>query len=339
MTYIVSTRVDTHSHSQQSPAPTIPIIPLDATAAAEGCSPPPSWLQQFGPVERPYVEDVLRHWIVLQQHLASACCFDPHVHPEINFQMRSILIDWLWSVHVRLEVEIAAMFLTVQLVDRCLAVAPAVSRRDLQCLGMVCLLLASKFEEVLVPQLRDFTYLCDGAKGCDREGVIAMQKHVCERLEHDFALPTAFHFLTFYAQCVAAGCPRVLGAAFAAFHAVSLNKTSASAQPQHTAAGCLSWALCNRDLLPSIARLPVTITTTSESAEAMVDRQTHILQVVCGLSLADVAVARRGVLASIIALVALPDTSKVKAYNTSWLKAYAPTTEVRAHVHAICMQQ
>jgi len=51
--------------------------------------------------------------------------------PEINERMRGILIDWLVDVHSKFELSPETLYLTINIVDRFLAVN-LVSRRELQ---------------------------------------------------------------------------------------------------------------------------------------------------------------------------------------------------------------
>lgn len=72
--------------------------------------------------------------------------------PEINEKMRAIVIDWLIQVHYKFELSIETLYLTINIVDRYLA-SEAVSKRELQLVGMSAILLASKYEEIWAPQV------------------------------------------------------------------------------------------------------------------------------------------------------------------------------------------
>ena len=82
--------------------------------------------------------------------------------PDINEKMRGILVDWLVEVHLKFKLMPETLFLTANLIDRYLATR-AVSRKNLQLVGVTAMLVASKYEEIWAPEVRDFVYISDKA--------------------------------------------------------------------------------------------------------------------------------------------------------------------------------
>ena len=80
----------------------------------------------------------------------------------INERMRSILVDWLVEVHLKFKLVPETLYLTVNIIDRYLATTE-VTRPKLQLVGVTALLIASKYEEIYPPELRDLVYICDRA--------------------------------------------------------------------------------------------------------------------------------------------------------------------------------
>lgn len=80
--------------------------------------------------------------------------------PEINERMRSILIDWLIQVHYKFELSLETLYLTINIIDRFLSLK-AISRKELQLVGMASMLVASKYEEIWAPQVRRMLDLID----------------------------------------------------------------------------------------------------------------------------------------------------------------------------------
>jgi len=80
----------------------------------------------------------------------------------INERMRSILVDWLVEVHLKFKLVPETLYLTVNIIDRYLA-KTEVTRPKLQLVGVTALLIASKYEEIYPPELRDLVYICDRA--------------------------------------------------------------------------------------------------------------------------------------------------------------------------------
>ena len=78
--------------------------------------------------------------------------------PDLNSNMRSILINWLIEVHRKFELMPETFYLTVNIIDRYLSMR-IVSRRELQLVGISSMVIASKYEEVWAPQVEFFTYL------------------------------------------------------------------------------------------------------------------------------------------------------------------------------------
>ena len=81
---------------------------------------------------------------------------------HINERMRSILVDWLVEVHLKFKLVPETLYLTINLIDRYLE-RQEVSRPRLQLVGVTSLLIASKYEEIYPPELRDLVYICDRA--------------------------------------------------------------------------------------------------------------------------------------------------------------------------------
>jgi cyclin B len=72
--------------------------------------------------------------------------------PEINPKMRAILVDWLVEVAHKFELMPESFYLTIYIIDRFLSLQ-AVSRRELQLVGVSAMLIACKYEEIWAPQV------------------------------------------------------------------------------------------------------------------------------------------------------------------------------------------
>lgn len=66
------------------------------------------------------------------------------------------------KVHYKLELLEETLFLTVNIIDRFLAIEN-VARKKLQLVGVTAMLLACKYEEVSVPVVEDLIIICDRA--------------------------------------------------------------------------------------------------------------------------------------------------------------------------------
>ena len=76
--------------------------------------------------------------------------------------MRAILVDWLATVHLKFKLFPETLFITINLLDRYLTLNQ-VERKELQLVGVCCMLVASKYEEIYPPEIKDFAYITDKA--------------------------------------------------------------------------------------------------------------------------------------------------------------------------------
>jgi G2/mitotic-specific cyclin-B, other len=106
---------------------------------------------------------------------------------EINERMRGILLDWLVEVHLKFKLFPQTLYLTVHIIDRYLQ-STQVQRGDLQLVGLASLLIASKYEEIYSPELRDFTYISDNAY--TKQQILLMEGAILDALE--FNLTTTY---------------------------------------------------------------------------------------------------------------------------------------------------
>ncbi len=80
---------------------------------------------------------------------------------QINEKMRAVLINWLLSIHAKLKLKPQTFFIAVQLLDKyCLK--KEVERKNFQKIGIACLYIAAKFEEIFPPKLSDIIKHCEG---------------------------------------------------------------------------------------------------------------------------------------------------------------------------------
>ena len=95
------------------------------------------------------------------------------IQEDINEKMRGILIDWLIEVHLKFKLRQETLYLCFQLIDRFLE-NTNVQRQKLQLVGVTGLMLASKYEEIYPPEVRDYVYICDNAYS--REEILQMEQ-------------------------------------------------------------------------------------------------------------------------------------------------------------------
>ncbi|KAF5821156.1 putative cyclin domain-containing protein [Helianthus annuus] len=145
-----------------------------------------------------YVEDIYKFYKLVENE--SRVHDYIHSQPEINDKMRAILVDWLIEVHNKFELTNETLYLTINIVDRFLA-AETVARRELQCVGMSAMLIASKYEEIWAPEVNDLVQISDRAY--EHRHVLVMEKRILGRLEWNLTVPTPYVFLVRFIKAAA----------------------------------------------------------------------------------------------------------------------------------------
>ena len=139
-----------------------------------------------------YVNQICNFWFRVEPSIHVQPTYMQSVQTDINDKMRAILIDWLVEVHLKFKLMPETLFLTVNLIDRFLSVR-AVSRKNLQLVGVTAMLLASKYEEIWAPEVRDFVYISD--KAYTRNQILVMERDMLNTLNFKLSVPTAYPFL------------------------------------------------------------------------------------------------------------------------------------------------
>lgn len=141
-----------------------------------------------------YVQDMYQHFR-MKELTTSVRPLYMENQPHINERMRSILVDWLVEVHLKFKLVPETLYLTINVIDRYLDRA-TVTRPKLQLVGVTALLIASKYEEIYPPELRDLVYICDHAYR--KEQILQMEETILKCLEYKITIPSAHAFLVRY---------------------------------------------------------------------------------------------------------------------------------------------
>ncbi|PHH70315.1 hypothetical protein CDD80_6102 [Ophiocordyceps camponoti-rufipedis] len=111
---------------------------------------------------------------------------------EIQWSMRSVLMDWLVQVHNRFGLLPETLFLTVNYIDRFLS-CKVVSIGKLQLVGATAILVASKYEEINCPSLEEIVYMVDG--GYSLEEILKAERFMLSMLSFELGWPGPMSFL------------------------------------------------------------------------------------------------------------------------------------------------
>src|SRR4051812_29171291 len=92
-------------------------------------------------------------------------------------------------------------------------------RQKLQLVGVTAMLLASKYEEIYSPTVKDFIWITGKclasqtllilfeAKAYTREEILKMEKMILATLNYNLSTPTPLHFLRRYSKAARSGDP------------------------------------------------------------------------------------------------------------------------------------
>lgn len=110
---------------------------------------------------------------------------------DLNAKMRGILVDWLVDVALKFKSLPLTLFGTINLLDRYLEKTP-VKRGRLQLVGIACLMIMSKFEEIYPPSIQDYFQVCD--KAYSHEEILDAEADVLSVLQFDIAVTPSIVF-------------------------------------------------------------------------------------------------------------------------------------------------
>jgi len=101
-------------------------------------------------------------------------------HPTYTARMRTILLDWLIEVCEVYRLHRETFYLSADFFDRYMSRKIDVPKTKLQLIGVTCLFIASKIEEIYPPKLQEFAYVTDGA--CAEEDILKMELVVLKQM-------------------------------------------------------------------------------------------------------------------------------------------------------------
>jgi cyclin A len=125
---------------------------------------------------------------LVQLLLRPLTSYTTDIQTRITSQMRYVLVDWLVEVAEDFRLSTETLFLCVGYVDRFLS-RRHIQREELQLLGITCLLIASKYEEINPPHIERFAYVSDNA--CTVDDIVVAEGEVLSSLAYKLASPTA----------------------------------------------------------------------------------------------------------------------------------------------------
>ncbi|KAK4769353.1 hypothetical protein SAY86_027503 [Trapa natans] len=145
----------------------------------------------------PYASDIYKNIRILELDRRSSINYMETVQQDITPNMRGILIDWLVEVSEEYKLASDTLYLTVNLIDRFLS-QKSVEKLKLQLLGVTCMLIASKYEEICAPRVEEFCLITDNTY--TKQEVLKMESLVLNLLHFQLSVPTIKPFLRRFIQ-------------------------------------------------------------------------------------------------------------------------------------------
>ncbi|GMH17807.1 hypothetical protein Nepgr_019648 [Nepenthes gracilis] len=144
-----------------------------------------------------YVGDIYNylHSMEVQAKRRPLTNYIERIQKDINANMRGVLVDWLVEVAEEYKLVPDTLYLAISYIDRYLSVN-SINRRRLQLLGVSCMLIASKYEEITPPHVHEFCYITDNTYR--KEEVVKMESDVLNLLKFEMGNPTVKSFLRLF---------------------------------------------------------------------------------------------------------------------------------------------
>ncbi|KAI1330136.1 hypothetical protein F5Y16DRAFT_46913 [Xylariaceae sp. FL0255] len=114
------------------------------------------------------------------------------IQTEIQWSMRSVLLDWVIQVHTRFGLYPETLFLAINCIDRFLSVK-VVSLGKLQLVGATAIFIAAKYEEINCPSVNEIVYMVD--QGYSFDEVLKAERFMLSMLEFEMGWPGPMSFL------------------------------------------------------------------------------------------------------------------------------------------------
>ncbi|KIV87454.1 hypothetical protein PV11_02998 [Exophiala sideris] len=138
-----------------------------------------------------YGEEIFDYMKNLEMKMLPNAHYMENQH-EIQWSMRSVLMDWLVQVHLRFNLLPETLFLTVNYIDRFLS-CKVVSLGKLQLVGATAIFIAAKYEEINCPSVQEIVYMVDGGYSVDE--ILKAERFMLTMLQFELGWPGPMSFL------------------------------------------------------------------------------------------------------------------------------------------------
>lgn len=117
---------------------------------------------------------------------------------HLKWKMRSILLDWMQEVCSDYLLKRETFYYAANYVDRYLSCTPNIEKKSLQLLGLTCLYLAAKVEEVLLPKVENMVLAANNTYSASQ--IIKMETSLYFALKFKVTPPTLNMWANWYSS-------------------------------------------------------------------------------------------------------------------------------------------
>ena len=141
-----------------------------------------------------YSEEIYKNLLTDEKKFISSQIIDflyMNNQEQINQEMRSILINWLIEVQDKFNYTEQTLFLTISLIDR-YSSFKKILRSEYQLVGIACLFIACKHEEIELPNSKDFLFITENAY--TKEELFNMEYKILKPINFEILISTQYDF-------------------------------------------------------------------------------------------------------------------------------------------------
>jgi hypothetical protein len=111
--------------------------------------------------------------------------------------VRAVLVDWILKVHEKFKLLTETLFIIVNIIDRYLSVYK-VRRDEVQLIGAAAMLIATKYEEIYPPTVKDLIHVTQNR--FTRTQILDMEMQILTCLEFKMQENSSYRFLERYSK-------------------------------------------------------------------------------------------------------------------------------------------
>ncbi len=121
--------------------------------------------------------------------------------------MKCILYNWIIEIHLKYELKVRTLFLLSNIIDRYMQ-NNIIHKENLQLLGIVALLIASKFEDIYPPEVDELKYLCENQ--FTKESILELESEIIFEFNFNLIFVSPVDYLEIFIKKHKIRCEKVL---------------------------------------------------------------------------------------------------------------------------------